>query len=136
MDVARIEPSHVVIQVSEELATQHLKETKTLQQLLAHLGFEFAVENYGSGRDPAQLISHVPVNYVKIDGSLMQMLATKPPLQEKVRGFIQAATRHSIATMAERVQDANTIAVLFQLGIAYMQGHYVHEPEVVLAEAN
>jgi hypothetical protein len=24
--------------------------------------------------------------------------------------------------------------VLFQLGVAYMQGHYVHEPEVVLAD--
>jgi hypothetical protein len=27
------------------------------------------------------------------------------------------------------------MAVLFQLGVAYMQGHYVHEPEVVLADA-
>ena len=68
LKASRIEPSHVVIQVSEELATRHLKEAKALQQLLARLGFEFAVENYGSGRDPGQLLSHVPVNYVKIDG--------------------------------------------------------------------
>jgi hypothetical protein len=27
------------------------------------------------------------------------------------------------------------MAVLFQLGVGYMQGHYVHEPEVVLADA-
>jgi hypothetical protein len=27
------------------------------------------------------------------------------------------------------------MAVLFQLGVAYMQGHYVHEPEVVLADS-
>jgi EAL domain-containing protein (putative c-di-GMP-specific phosphodiesterase class I) len=32
------------------------------------------------------------------------------------------------------VEDANTMAVLWQLGISYMQGYYVHEPEVVLQE--
>ena len=35
----------------------------------------------------------------------------------------------------ERVENANAMAVLFQLGLDYMQGHYVHEPEVVLQDA-
>jgi c-di-GMP-related signal transduction protein len=26
------------------------------------------------------------------------------------------------------------MAVLFQLGVGYVQGHYLHEPEVVLGE--
>ncbi len=82
---SRIEPGRVVIQVSEELATQHLKEAKALQKLLDRLGFEFAVENFGSGRDSTQLLAHVPVNYVKIDGSLMQGLANDRPLQERVK---------------------------------------------------
>jgi EAL domain-containing protein (putative c-di-GMP-specific phosphodiesterase class I)/GGDEF domain-containing protein len=129
---SRIEPSHVVIQVSEELATQHLKEAKTLQQLLARLGFEFAVENYGSGRDPAQLLSHVPVNYVKIDGSLMQGLANDRPLQERVKALVEQARERSITTIAERVEDANTMAVLWQLGIEFIQGYFVNSPEEVV----
>jgi multidomain signaling protein FimX len=64
----------------------------------------------------------------------MQSLATNPALQEKVRGFIKAAEKRKIQTIAERVEDANTMAVLFQLGAAYMQGHYVQEAEVVLEE--
>jgi EAL domain-containing protein (putative c-di-GMP-specific phosphodiesterase class I) len=47
---------------------------------------------------------------------------------------VQTAAARAIATIAERVEDANTMAVLFQLGLAYMQGHYVHEPEVVLSD--
>jgi EAL domain-containing protein (putative c-di-GMP-specific phosphodiesterase class I) len=39
-----------------------------------------------------------------------------------------------IETIAERVENANAMAVLFQLGVHFMQGHYVHEPEVVLQE--
>ena len=132
LKASRIEPSHVVIQVSEELATRHLKEAKALQQLLARLGFEFAVENYGSGRDPGQLLSHVPVNYVKIDGSLMQGLANDRPLQERVKALVEQARERSITTIAERVEDANTMAVLWQLGIEFIQGYFVNSPEEVV----
>ena len=132
LKASHIEPSHVVIQVSEELATRHLKEAKSLQQLLARLGFEFAVENYGSGRDPGQLLSHVPVNYVKIDGSLMQGLANDRPLQERVKALVEQARERSITTIAERVEDANTMAVLWQLGIEFIQGYFVNSPEEVV----
>jgi EAL domain-containing protein (putative c-di-GMP-specific phosphodiesterase class I) len=74
------------------------------------------------------------MQYLKIDGSLMQTLSTDQGLQEKVRKFIGQANKLGIETIAERVEDANTMAVLFQLGAAYMQGFYVHEPEVVLSE--
>ena len=47
---------------------------------------------------------------------------------------MHAAANRTIPAIAERVEDANTMAVLFQLGVAYMQGHYVHEPEVVLSD--
>jgi EAL domain-containing protein (putative c-di-GMP-specific phosphodiesterase class I) len=74
------------------------------------------------------------MQYLKIDGSLMQGLATNSALQEKVRGFVKAAEKRKIATIAERVEDANTMAVLFQIGAGYMQGHYLQEAEVVLQE--
>ena len=76
------------------------------------------------------------MDYLKIDGSLMQSIATDQALQEKVRAYVHAAPNRTIPTIAERVEDANTMAVLFQLGVAYVQGHYVHEPEVVLADVS
>ena len=133
---SRIEPGRVVIQVSEELATQHLKEAKNLQKLLNRLGFEFAVENFGSGRDSTQLLTHVPVNYVKIDGSLMQGLANDRPLQERVKALVEQAHERSITTIAERVEDANTMAVLWQLGIEFIQGYFVNSPEEVVLSGN
>jgi len=64
----------------------------------------------------------------------MQSISSNTDLQNTVRGYIDAARERKISTIAERVEDANTMAVLFQLGMSYMQGHYVHEPEVVLEE--
>jgi len=37
-----------------------------------------------------------------------------------------------VTTIAERVEDANTMAVLWQLGIEFIQGYFVNSPERVV----
>ena len=64
----------------------------------------------------------------------MHSLTTDTATQESVRQVALAAGQRGIETIAERVETANEMAVLFQLGVHFMQGHYVHEPEVVLEE--
>ena len=56
-------------------------------------------------------------------------------VQERLRDLIARAGASKIETIASHVENANTMALLFQLGVSYMQGHYLHEPEVVLEEA-
>jgi diguanylate cyclase (GGDEF)-like protein len=129
-----VTPDKLCFEVSEDDATQYLSQTQTLAQQLKERGHLFAIEHFGTGRDSMRVLTQTPMHYLKIDGSLMPNLATDQALQDKVGGLIAAAAKRNIATIAERVEDANTMAVLFQLGAGYMQGHYVHEPEVVLAE--
>jgi EAL domain-containing protein (putative c-di-GMP-specific phosphodiesterase class I) len=121
-------------QVSEENATQYLTQTQALAEKLRSMRHRFAIENFGVGRDSGRILAQTPMDFLKIDGSLMQGIATDTALQEKVRVYVHAAANRAIQTIAERVEDANTMAVLFQLGVSYMQGHYVHEPEVVLSD--
>ena len=130
----RVNPSRICFQVSEENATQYLKQTNALAEQLKAASFYFAIEHFGIGRDPMRILSQMAMNYLKIDGSLMQSIAVDTALQDTVRGFVKAAEKRKILTIAERVEDANTMAVLFQLGVSFMEGHYVHEAEVVLEE--
>jgi len=127
-----VDPRRIVFELPEELATTNLKETKELQALIRPLGFELAIENFGAGRDQAQLLSHVPVNYVKIDGALMQGIANDRSLQEQVKGLVESAKTAGSVTIAERVEDANTMAVLWQLGVEFVQGYFVNTPEEVV----
>jgi len=129
-----VAPGRLCFQVSEEDAAQFLAQTKMLAEQLKRQGHEFAIEHFGIGHDSARVLANTPINYLKIDGSLMQSIATDKALQERVSNFVALANKRGIATVAERVEDANTMAVLFQLGVGYMQGHYLHEPEVVLSE--
>jgi multidomain signaling protein FimX len=128
----RVEPQRICFQVTEEVATQHLTQTKDLVKALRALHFRFALEHFGAGRDPQGLLANVAADFIKIDGSLMQGLATNNQLQQLVKGLVESAKRKKAETIAERVEDANTMAVLWQLGIEFIQGYFVNAPEEVV----
>src|ERR1700726_3851684 len=127
----RIEPARLCIQVTEELATQYIKPTIEFAENLRKLGFRFALEHFGTGRDPLKLLADIRMNFIKVDGSLMQGLSTNQLQQQRVKGLVEAAKRKGVETVAERVEDANTMAVLWQLGIEFIQGYFVNAPEDV-----
>jgi EAL domain-containing protein (putative c-di-GMP-specific phosphodiesterase class I) len=128
----RIEAQRICFQITEETATQYLSQTKDLVGTLRKLGFQCALEHFGSGRDPLALLNALPVQFIKVDGSLMQGLATNNDLQQKVKDYVASAKKKKIETIAERVEDANTMAVLWQLGIEFIQGYFVNAPEEVV----
>jgi diguanylate cyclase (GGDEF)-like protein len=127
----KIEPKRICIQVTEDLANQYVQQTKELAQSLRKLGFRFALEHFGTGRDPLKLLADIDMDFIKIDGSLMQGLSTNQLQQQRVKGLVEASKRKRIETVAERVEDANTMAVLWQLGIEFIQGYFVNAPEDV-----
>jgi PAS domain S-box-containing protein/diguanylate cyclase (GGDEF)-like protein len=127
----KIEPKRICMQVTEELANQYVRPTKELAENLRKLGFRFALEHFGTGRDPLKLLNDIEMNFIKVDGSLMQGLSTNQIQQQRVKGLVEAAKRKGIETIAERVEDANTMAVLWQLGIEFIQGYFVNAPEDV-----
>jgi PAS domain S-box-containing protein/diguanylate cyclase (GGDEF)-like protein len=127
----KIEPKRLCIQVTEDLANQYVKQTKDLADHLQRLGFRFAIEHFGTGRDPLRLLADISMNFIKVDGSLMQGLSTNQLQQQRVKGLVEAAKRKGVETVAERVEDANTMAVLWQLGIEFIQGYFVNAPEDV-----
>ena len=130
-----VDPSCVCIQIPEQDAAKYIKESKEKAEELHNAGIGFALEHYGVDKNRFQILDILEPNYIKINGELMHSLTTDTALQEAVRQLASAAQQRDVETIAERVENANAMAVLFQLGVHYMQGHYVHEPEVVLQEA-
>ena len=132
---SRAEAQRLCFQITEESAASYVTQVKALATALRARRFRFALEGFGSGRDSVGMLESLPLDFVKIDGTIIQGLAADPQLQLRVRTLVEAARRHSIQTIGERVEDANTMAVLWQVGVQYVQGYLIKEPEqVVLAE--
>lgn len=130
----RLKSSQVCFQLSEELVLQQLKQSKKLAERLRENGFLFAVDHLGLGRDSTQLLSHLPMQFAKVDGSLMQGLHRDKDLQKKVGDIAARARELKIKTIAERVENANTMAILWQLGIAFVQGNFTQTHGVILGD--
>jgi diguanylate cyclase (GGDEF)-like protein len=129
---AGVGAGNLCFQVTEEDASQYQKQTRAMAERLRAIGCKFAVEQLGRGRDPIRVLENTPMDFVKFDGDLMTNIASDFERQDQLKRFVDIANRLEIGTIATHVENAHTMAVLFQLGIGYMQGHYLHEPEVVL----
>ncbi|MCZ6560277.1 MAG: EAL domain-containing protein, partial [Gammaproteobacteria bacterium] len=130
----KISADKLVFQVTESDVAQQIEPSIKLAKQLESLGCSLALEHFGAGRNSIELLKRLPVGYAKIDGSLMQGIAGNSDLQDQVRDLVHAARENKVLTIAEQVQDANTMATLWQLGVEYMQGYYVQEPDVVLED--
>ncbi len=131
---AKLPEGAIVFQVSEDAAASHLRQTHEMADRLRKIGFGFALEGFTASATSSKLLAHLPMDYLKIDGSLMQGLAGDEATQDRVRQIVEDARKRDIITIADRVEDANTMAVLWQIGVHYIQGYQIREPEVVLAE--
>ena len=128
----RADPHRLCFQAHEEIVATQLEQVQKLSAELRTRGFRFAVERFGSGRDPQGMMEATTIDFVKIDGALVQGLTSNQELQQRVRLLVEQAKARNIETIAERVEDANTMAVLWQLGVQYVQGYLVHAPEEVV----
>lgn len=136
LERTEVTAGRLCFEVDEQVAVAHLGRTISLAESLRNLGFRFAIEHFGKSDDAAQILGRVPMDLVKIDGSLMQGLHKNAETQDTVRELASLARESGIATVAERVQDANTMAVLWQLGISYIQGNYVQNSEIVIEDTS
>jgi PAS domain S-box-containing protein/diguanylate cyclase (GGDEF)-like protein len=129
---SRSDPHRLCFQAHEDVVATHLERVQKLSAELRGRGFKFAIERFGSGRDPQGILESTPIDFVKIDGALVQGLTSNQELQQRVRLLVEQAKSRNIETIAERVEDANTMAVLWQLGVQYIQGYLVHAPEEIV----
>ena len=133
-DNSSFDCTRLVMQIPERDAAKHIKQTRAVVKQLRKMGIGFALEHYGIDKERFQILDILKPDYIKVDGELMHTLMTDKDMQQCVEKIVRAAAERNIKSIAERVENANAMAVLFQLGLDYMQGHYVHEPEVVLQD--
>ncbi len=117
--------------IGEAAAVNALKEVKLFANGLKQLHCELAVDHFGKQADISYL-KHLPLNYIKIDGTFIADLAANSLHQAKIKAINELARGMNIAIIAEWVQDASTLAVLWQYGVDYVQGYYFQKPSASL----
>ena len=99
----------------------------TFVKSMQNLNCKVAFEHYGHSDQP-QLLKHLPVDILKVDGALISGLAGNEANQSRVKAILELAKEHGKECIAECVDDAGSLAQLWQYGVDFIQGNFVQEP--------
>ena len=133
LKVARVAGDRLVFEMPESKVVTYLKQVAFFQAGLAQLRCGFALEQFGPGINSFRLLKHVNADYLKIDRSFMAELAKNKENQEKVRSIASEARNAGKVTVAEFVEDAGSMSILFSCGVNFVQGNFLQEPQRVMA---
>lgn len=111
----------------DDLRTQ----TRSAQQFcteVTRLGCRVAVTQYGSTPKALQLLDTVSASFIKLSPDFARQVLGGEQ-DERLSRMISGAKERGIPLIAEHIEDANSMAHLWQAGVNYVQGHFIQEPD-------
>jgi len=118
----------LVIEVTETSAVTHIEKANQFIRELYQLGIRFALDDFGTGFSSFSYLKHLPVDYIKIDGTFVRDIANDPVDQAMVRSINHIAHSLGKLTIAEFVEDESILRLLQEIGVDLVQGYYLGRP--------
>ncbi len=115
-------------EIKETVAMTNLKSAKSLAQKLKTIGCCFVLDDFGAGANPLQLLDHIDVDYIRLERDLMEDLAENTQNQETIKQLTEQAAKLGKFTIAQHVPDANSLSILWQTDVNFIQGYFLQEP--------
>ena len=115
------------------LFRSYLKPAKRIVAGLKELHCRTALEGFGLEQNTYQSLKHLDVDFVKVHMNLVQGLAQNVENQEKIKAIAEEVSNDGRQSIAAFVEDANSLAVLWQCSVDFIQGHFLQQPEVDLS---
>ncbi|MES1951209.1 diguanylate cyclase [Salinisphaera sp. S4-8] len=123
-----IEPSALIFSFREDDVRSHVRPATQLAESLTDSGFRVALTHYGSTPKAVQVLDRMPANFIKLAPDFARQMLGREQ-DERLAHIIASAREREIPLIAEQIEDANSMARLWQAGINYVQGHFIQEPD-------
>ncbi|MES2072971.1 MAG: EAL domain-containing protein [Pseudomonadota bacterium] len=121
--------SMICFEITETAAIANLQKAVALINRLRGLGCRFALDDFGVGMSSFNYLKHLPVDYLKIDGSFIKEIVDSPTDRAMVESINQIGHVMGKQTIAEFVENDAIIACLQEIGVDFAQGYGVGRPE-------
>jgi diguanylate cyclase (GGDEF)-like protein/PAS domain S-box-containing protein len=123
-----VDPRGLIFEVTETVAIENLERAKQFARDLRSLGSSFALDDFGSGFASFYYLKHLQFDYLKIDGEFVKNLSESPTDQLVVRSLVDIARGLGRQTIAEFVEDEETLQMLRSFGVDFVQGFHLGRP--------
>ena len=118
----------------ELLETEDFIDYKTVHDFCVKVrsyGLKVALDDFGSGYSNFSHILHLPLDYIKIDATLISNIDKDPHSKIMVETIVELAKKLKVETIAEFVSSESILEVVTELGVDYAQGFHLGKPEPI-----
>jgi diguanylate cyclase (GGDEF)-like protein len=123
-----IAPQLICFEITETAAIANLASAARFMRELNALGCRFALDDFGAGMSSFGYLKHLPVEYLKIDGSFVMDIVHDPVSRDMVAAINEMGHSMKCRTIAEYVENDGILSVLREIGVDYAQGFHIGRP--------
>jgi diguanylate cyclase (GGDEF)-like protein/PAS domain S-box-containing protein len=128
LDRSGVSPSSICFEVTEASILANVQHAQRFIEVLHGIGCEFSLDDFGSGMGSFSSLKHLPIDYLKIDGTYTRNLRADQVNQEMVTAMIKLARTMQFRIVAEEVEHQDDFDWLRDIGVDFVQGHFVDPP--------
>ncbi len=129
----RAKGAWLVFQFREADLRGALQPAQELIKGLKKINCRIALNNYGDNDATDTLLKHLAIDIVKLSPEYMRDLASDAQQQQRMEKVNQKLQEAGYKTIATSVEDAGSLAILWNIGVNYIQGYFLQEPSGVIA---
>ena len=123
-----LDPDRFNFEITETAAVANMSDAQAFARRINELGCSLALDDFGTGFSSFTYLKHIPAQYLKIDFEFIRELKRNPADQQLVQAIVSIARGLGQKTVAEGVEDEDTMALVRKLGVDFAQGFEIGRP--------
>jgi diguanylate cyclase (GGDEF)-like protein len=122
-------PGHkLIFEITESAAIDSFAHAETFVRHLRRYGCRFSLDDFGVGFSSYSYLKKLKVDYLKIDGSFVRDMLRNEVDVALISSMNETSRLLGIKTIAESVENEETLNKLREIGVDYVQGYHTGRP--------
>lgn len=120
---------NAVFEIVESEGIKNYEEIIDFINTVHRYGAKVAIDDFGSGYSNFTYLINLKIDYIKIDGSIIQNICKDKTSELVTETIVSFASKLGCEIIAEFVSDKEIYDKVRAMGITFSQGYYISEPK-------
>lgn len=131
IEASKMSGKHLCFEITEPDLLAQPDEVHRFITTLKPLHCLFALDNFGSVKISFNHIKGLPIDFLKVDGSIIQNILKSPGDLARARAISLTCQRLGIRTIAQNVEHREVLAKLRAIDFGFVQGFGISRPRPI-----
>ena len=123
-----LEARFLRLEVTESHVMENSQMAITIMNRLRELGIQLSIDDFGTGYSSLSYLQRLPINYLKIDRSFINLMNSNHENGEIVRAIVMLAKNLNMQVIAEGIETEEQALQLINLDCPFGQGFFYSKP--------